>query len=766
MEKIVFLLSFLTPFFLPGEGNIPLNNLSARHPNFSIEGTDFQAHPLNGEWLTFIFNDWVDTEDRLVFPGVTLPEIGQVKGFVNGTAISVKGAEAIPCHDRMTGNTVRTIQYQHFEGLPYTKCVKIQLTEKPDGVYAKALYAKYFTGSENSVGLDFDRTDIEYRVQGIATSPSHYGGYGIERLIATHAGSRPEGPIPPAPTPILAAVLNRRPNICFTVPGFEVTYGLGKRTPDNPVFPKTVSISPDISPASSTGCYVGEAFREDTMICQLSTATTSGTTFSPEFALTNYFALSGSPFGMAGADLAFDGDMRTVFTADTILDSWLGLDFGGNCQVAGVRLLPGNEGVRGGYFELSETPDFSAAIHLLTLPEGRTLTFRGGVVPLRWKTPKSGRYVRFVPADGGPCQIAELEFIAPSEEVQSDLTVTTTDFSTGYRTAELKWTIPPECEKGPLVYRSVSPGGPWHFVEELPVGTAKWIDRGATGGISFFYQVVFRRTYGDQRLVSRESVSHIAWQWLERDPEHPQTVKAGVNAVDYPNAWKQFPLESLFDNNTGNYMQNDPKNYSDTKKFGIMFDQLYRVKLVRIYMGDRGRDTLGGGRMTGFKDDNWKKEPPTFISEPFPKSVPVGWNEIPITDPGPWKCAIFRKGNTHTFACEMQVWGYPIPPAPETALTPATMERVPKGKRANVITWREVPLAEGYRVERRDLLGGWECVHQTGKDGERSYTDQPPSSFSGWTRYRVATFRGGEELYSKEVPALIHPFFGALLILE
>ena len=133
---------------------------------------------------TISYDQWLTREEKLIFPGVSLSDLSLLEAHVNGNGIKPKGNKMVPCHDLMISNNVRSVQFQFYEW-PYTKCVKVHLIGREDGVYAKVLYAGYCQdpGKNSLIGFDFDR-DSRAWVNITVAEPPAYAGYGIKELVA------------------------------------------------------------------------------------------------------------------------------------------------------------------------------------------------------------------------------------------------------------------------------------------------------------------------------------------------------------------------------------------------------------------------------------------------------------------------------------------------------------------------------------------------------------------------------------------------------
>jgi hypothetical protein len=111
-------------------------------------------------------------------------------------------------------------------------------------------------------------------------------------------------------------------------------------------------------------------------------------------------------------EAAFDGNFDTFFAAPIDNGAWLGLDLGAGTTLVlrEVRFAPRSGFVSrmtGGVFQGANSADFSDAVTLFTIPEPPA----AGVLTSRlFDNDMVYRYVRYMSADGGQANIAELEF--------------------------------------------------------------------------------------------------------------------------------------------------------------------------------------------------------------------------------------------------------------------------------------------------------------------------------------------------------------------
>ena len=735
MKKGVFFLSFLIPLFLLGKGDVLLNDLAIKN---SDGAPQVLGDPIGGNYPKEHAFDKV--------PATFFAPVNKVYGAWAGLAFP----------EPVQVNKIRYLGRARF-GQRMKRCL-FQGANDPEFknpvTLAQADPPVNWNGdSWLEIPTPENKSGFRYlRIASPDKETQNQDGYEcgniceLEFYGVIHK-DLPEGDCPPPPTLVLAAILNNRLNLQFTAPPFEVHHKLEKRMPDEAGYAPVFDFQESLTLLDGLGYYAGERVMEEVVNGRISANTSGGTSLSLPFAATNYFPMRGRPIGATDAKDLFDGDAWTAYTAREIGERWAGLDFGGSCRLYGIRFLPSELGVRGGHFEISENENFTPCAPFLSLPEDQLYTWEGGIVQITLEEEVSGRYVRFVPAPDAPCQITELEFIAPPETCPMGETLSVSDFETGYRTAKLKWTVPDGSDGVPSVYRSTAPGGPWHFVEELPKGRTEWEDRSAPGGIRFFYQLTYRSEHGGRRLVSQKSLSHVAWQWLDRTPNNPKNLERGVLPCCNPKAGSNFPLNNLFDNNLFNFMQIAPKA-SVLIRFGIQLDTPHVIKLIRIHSDQNWYPTLFGGNAIGIADDNWQSAPGTAISDTVPQSIQPGWADIPVTREGPWKCAFFQNKSRDIVANEMQIWGYPVPPDPQSTLQPTYLRGSRQGREIS-LAWEEVPQSEGYRVEVKNALGAWEIRATLGREDGRSFTETIPEGVFGTTCYRITTCKGIQELYSE-----------------
>jgi hypothetical protein len=136
--------------------------------------------------------------------------------------------------------------------------------------------------------------------------------------------------------------------------------------------------------------------------------------------------LSGTPYGTSPAwgdlpntyDKAFDGDPSTFFDFAEPSGGYTGIDLGAGhpAQVAAIRFVPRNGQLGrmvGGRFEGCADGPAEGCRTLATVNDGPVLGWNELAVS------DAGRYrwLRYVGPDGGSCDVAEIEFVAPGTDV-------------------------------------------------------------------------------------------------------------------------------------------------------------------------------------------------------------------------------------------------------------------------------------------------------------------------------------------------------------
>ncbi|MBR4171339.1 MAG: hypothetical protein IKR48_06775, partial [Kiritimatiellae bacterium] len=168
---------------LAAGGAITLDAPLTLSTNFQADGTSsVTGIP------TIVYEPFLTTTSTLVFPGLTLDDIAAIQVEMGGKSIR-SGAYAIPgaaYHLTRHGETA-DVQFQCKNGT-LLLCVKGQLEEKSDGIYAKIVSAHYVDGW--SIGSDFDSTTPNNTTLATSLSTS---GYGVCMLQATRGTLRLAG---------------------------------------------------------------------------------------------------------------------------------------------------------------------------------------------------------------------------------------------------------------------------------------------------------------------------------------------------------------------------------------------------------------------------------------------------------------------------------------------------------------------------------------------------------------------------------------------
>lgn len=126
---------------------------------------------------------FLTTTAGLVFPNARLADYKGADGIMGGGSITGGSRPAQAYHFSNDGSTC-TYQLQQILDTPWTKCVKVELTQVGADIHGRALYAKYINNG-GVLGLDFDLPGPAGNA--IATSYAA-GGYGAAETILTTSG--------------------------------------------------------------------------------------------------------------------------------------------------------------------------------------------------------------------------------------------------------------------------------------------------------------------------------------------------------------------------------------------------------------------------------------------------------------------------------------------------------------------------------------------------------------------------------------------------
>jgi autotransporter-associated beta strand protein len=134
---------------------------------------------------TLAYAAFLTTNATVVFPNSLLTDYRGVRGAMGGASVGLGGGGASrQCdayHLRHNGSNI-TYQLQQNSDTPWTKCVKVELTQVGADVAGRVLYAKYINNG-GLLGIDFDTTS-NATDNAIATSFAE-GGYGAAETVLT-----------------------------------------------------------------------------------------------------------------------------------------------------------------------------------------------------------------------------------------------------------------------------------------------------------------------------------------------------------------------------------------------------------------------------------------------------------------------------------------------------------------------------------------------------------------------------------------------------
>ncbi|HPB11471.1 MAG TPA: hypothetical protein PLT74_09455, partial [Kiritimatiellia bacterium] len=144
-----------------------------------------------------IHTNFITSADALLFPGASLADYRSAAALMAGGSFDEDYADAHIFYFVNTGATA-SFQLQRRDNGQHTKCLKIELTQQPDGIHGRAVYARYRDRALGyQVGFDFDTLTVNGT---IATSLAS-AGYGCPAfaLFPTHATSTYLPAAAPAP---------------------------------------------------------------------------------------------------------------------------------------------------------------------------------------------------------------------------------------------------------------------------------------------------------------------------------------------------------------------------------------------------------------------------------------------------------------------------------------------------------------------------------------------------------------------------------------
>ena len=252
--------------------------------------------------------------------------------------------------------------------------------------------------------------------------------------------------------------------------------------------------------------------------------------------------LTGTIIGTSGSwnndptrtkEAAMDGNMSTFYDAFNASGDWVGLDLGSGAAyvVTEIRYVPrsGSAGrMVGGKFQGSTTADFSSGVTDLFTVSGEPSSGVYTIQPIQNLTPY--RYVRYLSAPNGYCNVAEIEFYSagiPGNIVPAPTGLVAYKIPSGQ--INLTW----QASLNAISYtvkRSTTSGGPYTTLADDITATS-YGDTNTAPGETYYY-VVSANTADDHSADSDEATTVEPHAHLSFDET------AGTTAADATgNSW-------------------------------------------------------------------------------------------------------------------------------------------------------------------------------------------------------------------------------------
>ena len=439
------------------------------------------------------------------------------------------------------------------------------------------------------------------------------GTYGGNLAEIQFYGTDPTGGMmgaPAAPTLTFEDSINWRMNLCWTEdPLSTFLYEIERK----------IAHEDDFSPLATVGTAAGERSFCDTSLLLYRDAEYRIRAVNPDGVspwvtrtATARNAARGQVIGTPGSwapdmakDHVFDGNVTTFFNSPdgTASSAWVGLDFGSEQQIIGLRFVPRRNGTApsrmdGGWFEIADNPAFANPTLIYTQSGVPSIN---AVTQTSFSPPLSARYARYCGPVNSYANIAEMEFVLPDQPPlpPNNLTITPTDFTNAH--AILTWALHDvgALISSPLVWRATSPGGPYTLMTTDGIAGTEWTDTTVSPSIRYYYKVsaLLDDPLGGDPLKGAMSdrLSYIpGTSWLERAPNAPTHIRPGMTLLGthYPiyNNDPIYAVSTMFDGNAGTFP--NPAQDFPGIAVGVDLGKAYGIQFMR-HVGRAG--STGGG---------------------------------------------------------------------------------------------------------------------------------------------------------------------------
>ena len=607
-----------------------------------------------------------------------------------------------------------------------------------------------------------------------STAPDSCGG-DFTRIEFFGADPMSEEANPPnTPSITYDRCINWRMNLFWTgVPSSVILYE----------FERKIAHEDDFSPLTFAYATSGEMHRVDMSLMlyedtdyRLRAINVAGT--SDWVNVTGYArnSASGTWIGTLGSwgnngntgDKAFDGNLKTAINGHLSTGFWTGLDFGTEREITHVNFLPRSgfpQRMNGGIFEAADNTNFVNATTFYTIgynPPENTVT------EIMLDTPVTTRYVRYYPPNTPDNwgDVAELEFllspIAPNPP--NGLTVATSCLTNAY--AVLTWRL---YDVGSLissvmVYRAVSPGGPYALMTPDGIGLSDmgWTDETVIPGELYYYKLASLFNTSPANLEGEMSgyVTYISSERLEREWSDPTQLKSsalllGGEYIPYNGHGAGYEVERMFDGNLSTFPDTSPGANGPNGRnpaVGVDLGKPYCIHFMRFApRPDNYGGRLNGAELRGSNDPIYTNN---FVRlATFTGAVD---NQLITVPTETWKAFQYifvqRPDDREFFGniAELELYGWD-PAVSEAVFTAPTLVTLSIQSDGIRLDWENGTAQDGYRIQRSaDGVGGWVDLDDTPGP---SYTDKDPL-IGQRAFYRVAAVRevnSSEELAHSDV---------------
>lgn len=470
-------------------------------------------------------------------------------------------------------------------------------------------------------------------------------------------------------------------------------------------------------------------------------------------------------------DKAFDGDITTFFNPSSATGAngaWTGLDFGSPKTITGIRFVPRTafpDRMINGWFEVADNPAFSPAqtIHQV---QSRPPILQ--VTEIVFQTPVTARYARYCSANGNWGNVAEVEFVCMPEAPRAPIDVAATFTSTMDDYPVLTWSLNiGSLISSSMVYRAVSPGGPYTAITPDGLLGQTWTDLTAVPGTLYYYAVsaLLNTGYGPLEgprspWVSRRRVLRLERDWSDLTQVKPGMTVLGAHYRPYAND-QRYAVTNMFDGNSTTFPDTpDARNPAVGVDLGKPLCIQYMRFVSRTDSG--GMNRLNGAELRGSNNPDYTNNFTRLAT--FQGSL-NNWQYVTqeVENHGAFRYIFVQRPDAIEWygnIAELELYGWDPDDCEDvlSAPTAVTIQLLPLG--VVRLTWSGAIGQESYRIERKPRDADDSAWAPVGTTTANTLDDSAPI-LDAPSVYRIIAVRaadggGDEEAYSDLHPVIAY----------